>query len=68
MKYAAYSHTHSGISGGTSKDVNGDWVSRTETDTAWVLCQTRDHWKHKVVKQCDIDSVFDPNAPFWPAG
>jgi len=53
--YAVYSHSKSGISPGTSKDNNGDWVSKSGTDTAWVLCQTRDYFRHKIIKRCDVD-------------
>lgn len=52
--YAVYSHSHSGIAPGTSKDVNGDWVSKAADDTAIVLCQTRDFWRHYMLKRCEF--------------
>jgi len=50
--YAVYNHSHSGIPDGTGKDLNGDWVSKSDTDTAIVLCQTRDYWRHFILKRC----------------
>merc|ERR1712131_307597 len=57
--YAVYSHSHSGI-GATSKDVNGDWVSKSATDTAIVLCQTRDFWRHYMLKRCQYEPRDEP--------
>lgn len=52
--YAVYSHSHSGIPDGTGKDLNGDWLSKSATDEAIVLCQTRDYWRHFILKRCDF--------------
>ena len=37
-----------------SKDLNGDWLSKSATDEAIVLCQTRDYWRHFILKRCDF--------------
>ena len=46
-----------------SKDLNGDWLSKSATDEAIVLCQTRDYWRHFVLKRCEFVTSDENVAP-----
>ena len=43
--------------------MNGDWVSKSATDKATVFCQTRDHWRHFILKRCEFVTDEWPPQP-----
>ena len=48
------------------KDLNGDWVSKDGDYKALVFCQTRDHWRHHVLKRCKYVPSPDPPSDLFP--
>ena len=51
-----------------SKDLNGDWVSKSGTDKAIVLCQTRDYWRHFILKRCIFTDGTNEQLPLVRPG
>ena len=48
------------------KDLNGDWLSKDGDYKAFVFCQTRDYWRHHVIKRCKYETLPDPPSDLFP--